>query len=89
MRLDRFLKESRLIKRRTQANKYCKEEYVRINNKVSKPSKNIKTGDRIEISYPNKILLVEVLEIPEKGTPKSEAKNLYKILKEEERSIWD
>jgi len=79
MRLDKFLKVSRLIKRRTIANEACDAGRVLINDKVAKASANIKVGDIIEITFGSKSVKVEVLEIVE-TTKKDEAKELYKYL---------
>jgi len=89
MRLDLFLKESRLIKRRSQANLMCSSGKVRVNNNPGKPSKDIKVGDRIEITYPERMIIIEVLSLLTKGVPKSEALKSYRILTEKEISIWD
>lgn len=79
MRLDKFLKVSRLIKRRTVANEACDAGRVMVNGKVAKASVNIKQGDVIEISFGNKPVKVEVLDVAE-TTKKEEAKELYKYL---------
>lgn len=79
MRLDKFLKVSRLIKRRTVANEACDAGRVMVNGKVAKASVNIKQGDVIEISFGNKPVKVEVLNVAE-TTKKEEAKELYKYL---------
>lgn len=79
MRLDKFLKVSRLIKRRTVANEACDAGRVTVNGKVAKASVSIKQGDIIEISFGNKPVKVEVLDVAE-TTKKEEAKDLYKYL---------
>lgn len=79
MRLDKFLKVSRLIKRRTVANEACDNGRVMINDKVAKASSNVKTGDIIEINFGNKNVKVEVVGIQD-TTKKDEAKELYKYL---------
>lgn len=79
MRLDKFLKVSRLIKRRTVANDACDAGRVMINDKVAKASTNIKVGDIIEISFGNKSVKVEVLNV-EETVKKDEAKELYKYI---------
>ncbi|MDR2090374.1 MAG: RNA-binding S4 domain-containing protein [Clostridiales bacterium] len=61
MRLDKFLKVSRLIKRRSAANGACNASRVCVNGKPAKPSKELKTGDKIEISFGEKKVQVEVL----------------------------
>ena len=79
MRLDKFLKVSRLIKRRTVANEACDAGRVMINDKPAKASANVKAGDIIEIAFGNKSVKVEVLDVAE-TVKKDEAKELYKYL---------
>lgn len=79
MRLDKFLKVSRLIKRRTIANEACDAGRVLVNDKVAKASQNVKEGDIIEIQFGTRNVRVEVLDVQE-TTKKEEAKELYKYL---------
>lgn len=79
MRLDKFLKVSRLIKRRTIANEACDAGRVLVNGKVAKASNAIKEGDQIEIQFGTKSVKVEVLDVQE-TTRKEEARELYKYL---------
>lgn len=79
MRLDKYLKVSRLIKRRTIANEACDAGRVMINGKVEKASSTVKVGDNISIIFGNKEVQVEVLAILE-TTKKEEAKELFKYL---------
>ena len=79
MRLDKYLKISRLIKRRTVANEACDAGRVLINGKEAKASTNVKQGDIITINFGNKEVKVEVLEIQE-TVKKEEAKELFKYL---------
>ena len=79
MRLDKFLKVSRLIKRRTVANEACDAGRVLVNDKVAKASVNVKAGDVIEIQFGNKSVKVEVLDIKD-TTKKEEAGDLFKYL---------
>lgn len=79
MRLDKFLKVSRLIKRRTVANEACDAGRVLVNGKVAKASVKVKTGDIIEIQFGTRTVKVEVLDIQE-TTKKEEAKDLFKYL---------
>ena len=79
MRLDKFLKVSRLIKRRTVANEACDAGRVLVNDKVAKASLNVKPGDVIEIQFGTRTVKVEVLELQE-TTKKEEAKDLFKYL---------
>ena len=79
MRLDKFLKVSRLIKRRTVANEACDAVRVLVNGSVAKASVKVKVGDIIEIQFGTRTVKVEVLDIQE-TTKKEEAKDLFKYL---------
>lgn len=79
MRLDKFLKVSRLIKRRTVANDACDAGRVMINGKPAKASAIVKVGDVIEVGFGAKAVKVEVLDVQE-TTRKDDAKELYKYL---------
>ena len=79
MRLDKFLKVSRLIQRRTVANEACDAGRVTVNGSVAKASVKVKPGDIIEIQFGTKTVKVEVLDIQE-TTKKEEAKDLFKYL---------
>jgi ribosomal 50S subunit-recycling heat shock protein len=79
MRLDKFLKVSRLIKRRTVANEACDAGRVLVNGKTAKASQNVKTGDVIEIQFGTRTVKAEVLDVQE-TVKKDEAKELYRYL---------
>ena len=79
MRLDKFLKVSRLIKRRTVANEACDAGRVTVNGKVAKASQDVKVGDVIEIGFGLKSVKAEVLDIQE-TTKKENAKDLVRYL---------
>jgi len=81
MRLDKYLKVSRLIKRRTVANDACDGERVMVNGRQAKASYQVKIGDVIEIGYANRILKVEVLAV-EEHVGKAGASALYRELAE-------
>lgn len=81
MRLDKFLKVSRLIKRRTVANEACDSSRVTVNGKPAKPSYDVKVGDELTISFGAKQVTVRVLEIRE-TTKKSESLGMYEIVAE-------
>ena len=82
MRLDKFLQISRLIKRRTSAKEACLAGRVQVNGKVAKPGNEVKDGDRIDVAWGKKVTRVEVLQIPERNIPASQAKTLYEVLDE-------
>lgn len=79
MRLDKYLKVSRLIKRRTVANEACDSGRVSINGKTAKASVDVKTGDVIEIHFGDKTVKVMVTDIIE-TTKKDDAKDMYKYV---------
>lgn len=79
MRLDKYLKVSRLIKRRTVANEACDAGRVWINDKPAKASSSVKEGDRITIQFGNKEVKVEVISVQE-TVKKDEAKELFRYL---------
>ncbi|MEE1197305.1 MAG: RNA-binding S4 domain-containing protein [Lachnospiraceae bacterium] len=79
MRLDKFLKISRLIKRRTVANEACDAGRVMVNGKPAKASVKIKVGDIIEIQFGEKTVKVEVLNVQE-TVKKEEAAELYRYI---------
>ena len=77
MRLDKFLKVSILIKRRTVANEVSDMGRVFVNGNPSKPSKQIKENDIIEIEYATKTVKVKVLKVPQGAVSVQEASSLY------------
>lgn len=79
MRLDKYLKVSRLIKRRTVANEACSAGRVLVNGKAAKAGTNVKPGDRIEIQFGNRQTVVEVVSVAE-TVKKEQAQELYRIL---------
>lgn len=79
MRLDKYLKVSRLIKRRTVANEACDAGRVTVNDKTVKASYDVKEGDVIEIQFGNKSVKVRVTDIKE-TTKKEEAKDMFEYL---------
>ncbi|MBR4336608.1 MAG: RNA-binding S4 domain-containing protein [Clostridia bacterium] len=79
MRLDKFLKVSRIIKRRTVANDACDASHVSVNGKVAKASYDVKIGDVIEIGFGQRILRVRVTDIRE-TVKKDAAADMYEVL---------
>lgn len=82
MRLDKFLKVSRLIKRRTLAKEVCDQGRITINGQVAKAGSNVKVGDELHIRFGNKLITVQINELKE-TTRKEEASDMYTIVKEE------
>jgi len=79
MRLDKYLKVSRLIKRRTVANEACDAGRVSINDKVAKASQEVKPGDLVEIRFGEKSVRAEVTAVME-TTKKEDAPGMYRLL---------
>ena len=86
MRLDKFLKVSRLIKRRTLAKDAAESEKIMVNDKIAKPSKELQIGDIITIEFGNKIVKVKVQSF-EVSTKKADASNLYEFVSEGKKEI--
>ena len=82
MRLDKFLKVSRLIKRRTVAKEVADQGRITINGNVAKSSSSVAVGDELTIRFGNRLMTVEVNELQE-STKKEDAQNMYKIISEE------
>ncbi len=83
MRLDKYLKVSRLIKRRTVANDACDTSRITVNGKIAKASYNVKDGDLITIAFGTKSVTVRVLEIKD-TTKKADAAGMYEVVSETE-----
>ncbi|AGF53950.1 MULTISPECIES: RNA-binding S4 domain-containing protein [Clostridium] len=83
MRLDKYLKVSRIIKRRTVAKEVCESGRILINDKQAKPSTSVKEGDIIQITFANRILKAEIINIAE-HVKKEDAKEMYVIIEGEE-----
>lgn len=79
MRLDKFLKVSRIIKRRTVANEACDTEHVTVNGRKAKASYDVKVGDTVEITFGERTLRFVVREVLE-HVGKDEASSMYEIL---------
>lgn len=81
MRLDKFLKVSRLIKRRTVAKEVADKGRINVNNQVAKSSTNVKVGDTLHIHFGNKTLEIKVLALMD-STKKDDANQMYEIISE-------
>ncbi len=84
MRLDKFLKVSRIIKRRTVSKEISEASRVKVNDKVAKPSTKLKIGDKIEIEFGRSVLVVQVKELRE-HVLKDDSQMLYEILEEKKK----
>jgi len=83
LRIDQFLSEARLIKRRTQAKLACDKGLVFLDGIKAKPGKEVKPGQRIILNLANKKIELEILKLPTKNLRKEEAKELYRVISEE------
>ena len=81
MRLDKYLKVSRLIKRRTVANDACDSQRITVNGRVQKASYDVKLGDEITVAFGAKAVTIRVLDIKE-TTKKSESVGMYEVISE-------
>lgn len=84
MRIDKYLKVSRLIKRRTVAKDICEGEKIRLNGRIAKPSAEVKPGDIVTLEMARHLLEVRVLSTPNSAKV-NEAHLLYEVLKDEKR----
>ena len=83
MRLDLFLKTSRLIRRRTFTKKACDAGLVKVDGQNAKPARKIREGQIISIQTPTRLLEVKVVRIPKGNVPKGDAVSLYQIIRDE------
>ena len=81
MRIDKFLKVSRIIKRRTVANDACDTEHVNVNGRRAKASYDVKVGDVLEITFGQRTLKIRVLAVKE-TVGKAEASSMYEVIEE-------
>ena len=79
MRIDKFLKVSRLIKRRTVANDACDAAHISVNGRVVKASYDVKVGDIIEIAFGERVLKVRVTDVKD-STKKADAAEMYEVI---------
>ncbi len=79
MRLDKFLKLSRVIKRRTVANEACDNEHVEVNGRTARASYNVNVGDVIKITFGERTVAMRVLDVKE-NVSKADASSLYEII---------
>jgi len=80
LRIDLFLKLSRLVKRRSLAQEICRQGLVTLNNRPVPPARRLKEGDQISIRTPRKLLTVKVLHLPQRGKP---GNGCYEIVSQE------
>lgn len=86
MRLDKWLKTSRLIKRRAVAQTVCDQGRVFINDRTAKPAAELKVGDKVHIELGVRAITVEVASVPERAVPAQQASSLYRVIEEIRRT---
>ena len=86
MRLDKYLKVSRIIKRRPVAKEVADKGRIKVNGVLAKSSTDLKIGDQVEVRFGNKLLTVRVLEMKD-STKKEDATKMFKILSEKLREV--
>ncbi len=79
MRLDKYLKVARIIKRRTVANDACDASHVSVNGKPAKASYDVKLGDIIEVSFGSRVMRVRVTDVKD-STKKADAAEMYEVI---------
>jgi ribosomal 50S subunit-recycling heat shock protein len=89
MRLDLFLKLTRVIKRRSMAKKYCDHNLVEVNSQLAKAAREIKVGDEITLTFWNRIMTIRVLEIPSKGIHTREANTFFTVISDHRKASPD
>ncbi|MEG0294871.1 RNA-binding S4 domain-containing protein [Enterococcus sp.] len=88
MRLDKFLKISRIIKRRSVAKEVADKDRIQINGKVAKSSSSVKIGDQLQIQFGNRIVIYEIRELHE-STKKEDAAQMYTLISDEKQASED
>jgi ribosomal 50S subunit-recycling heat shock protein len=93
LRADVLLKSLCLVKSRNLGRRGCEEGYVRIGGRDVKPSREVRAGDIVEIRYPGRVLVIEILEVPRKQIARKDQDRFFRVVREEQartvRSIWD
>ena len=88
MRLDKFLKISRIIKRRSVAKEVADKGRIQINGKVAKSSSTVKVGDQLQIQFGNRLVIYKINELHE-STKKEDAAKMYTLISDEEQESID
>ena len=86
MRLDKYLKVSRIFKRRTIAKEVSKKQRITINDRAAKPASNVEAGDVLKITYGNKELVIKVIEVTQHAK-KEDAQGLYEIISDKKLKL--
>ncbi len=80
MRLDKFLQQSRLVRRRTLADALCRNSRVRLNNHVAKPATRVRPGDLLEIDFGDRRVIARVRQVPDHPVARAEASDLVEVI---------
>lgn len=88
MRLDLFLKNIHLLKKRNQAKKGIEVGKIKVNGKEAKPAYKIKIGDKVEIDYETALIKFEVIEIAEKPVKKADQERFVRLLSKERKELF-
>lgn len=88
MRLDKFLKISRIIKRRSVAKEVADKGRIQINGKVAKSSSTVKVGDQLQIQFGNRLVIYKIKELHE-STKKEDAAKMYTLISDEKQESID
>ncbi|HCK10484.1 MAG: heat-shock protein Hsp15 [Gemmatimonadetes bacterium] len=89
MRVDLYLKTICLMKRRSEAKRACDNGIVSIGGVQAKAAREVHAGDRIAIAFTDRYLDIEVLELPKGNIPKAQAREYYRVERDEERDALD
>ncbi len=93
MRVDLLLKSLCLVRSRSQGRKGCEEGHVLVGGRSIKPSREIRAGDIVEIRYPNRALVIEILEVPLGQVSRKERDRFFRVVREtnagNRRGVWD
>jgi len=92
MRIDVLLKSLCFVKTRNQGRKGCEEGFVKLNGRAVKPGREVQAGDILEIRYPRRLLVVEIIEVPPGQVSRKERERFFSVVREEHLTAmeeWD
>ena len=89
VRLDLFLKTCRLMKRRSEAKRACDNGIVSVEGTPAKAAREVKPGDIVAIAFVDRLLDIEILELPKGNVPRAQAKTFYRVERDEAREALD
>ncbi len=88
MRLDKYLKTARILKRREAAKELALQKRIQVNGRVAKPSSEVEAGDEVILEFGNRLLEIRVLDTPKQAS-KEKAALMFEVLREEKKEIRD